>query len=177
MKQKRPSISRLGVASVCSMSGMPGTILASLSAIAVGPELPHTKIMPCSTCTQDQLMRRHIPCCRRHQFLGTSSVFAGVEHSRMPRRSGPCAVGMYTAVHGASHAAAGIGEIQSAEHIQLAFRGLPTTQERGLAQAAALAFASIDWGTSVHFPSPVKRQPWYEHISVPSLGSMRPSAC
>ena len=54
--------------------------------------------------------------------------------------------------------------------------GWLTAQERGLLQAAALALASSDWGMSVHLPSPSKRQPWYEHISVPSDGSMRPSA-
>ncbi len=48
--------------------------------------------------------------------------------------------------------------------------------EWGFAQADALAFASSDWGMSVHLPSPSKRQPWYEHISVPSDDSTRPSA-
>ena len=41
-----------------------------------------------------------------------------------------------------------------------ALTGLPLTQERELAHAAALALASTDWGTSVHLPSPSKLQPW-----------------
>ena len=38
--------------------------------------------------------------------------------------------------------------------------GLDTAQERVVVHAAALAFASRLCGTSVHLPSPSKRQPW-----------------
>ena len=53
--------------------------------------------------------------------------------------------------------------------------GCIVTQERGLASAAASARASGACGMPTHAPSPAKRQPWYEHMSVPSDGSMRPS--
>ena len=54
--------------------------------------------------------------------------------------------------------------------------GRAMAHERWLAHAMALAFSSSACGMSEHLPSPPKRQPWYEHISVPSDGSMRPSA-
>ena len=54
--------------------------------------------------------------------------------------------------------------------------GRAMAHERWLAHAVALAFLSSACGMSKHLPSPPKRQPWYEHISVPSDGSMRPSA-
>ena len=53
--------------------------------------------------------------------------------------------------------------------------GCIVTHERGLASAAASARASGACGMPAHVPSPAKRQPWYEHMSVPSDGSMRPS--
>ena len=54
--------------------------------------------------------------------------------------------------------------------------GRAMAHERWFAHAMALAFSSSACGMSEHLPSPPKRQPWYEHISVPSDGSMRPSA-
>lgn len=53
--------------------------------------------------------------------------------------------------------------------------GCIVTHERGLASAAPSVRASVACGMPTHAPSPAKRQPWYEHMSVPSDGSMRPS--
>lgn len=60
------------------------------------------------------------------------------------------------------------------ESVTLAGREI--AHARGFAIAAALALESRAWGMSVHWPSPWKRQPWYEHMRVPSDGSIRPSA-
>lgn len=58
----------------------------------------------------------------------------------------------------------------------LTWVGYAATQERLLEQevfsACGLSWAA--WGMAAAWPDPVNRQPWYEHCSVPSEGSILP---
>ena len=54
--------------------------------------------------------------------------------------------------------------------------GYDATQERLLEQEvfSAWGLSWAAWGMAAAWPDPANRQPWYEHCSVPSEGSILP---